>query len=305
MVRTISANGEVSCRVVSCTGLVQGAVKLHRTTPVASTAFGRSLVCSLLLSAGKKDGETLQVEFRGSGPIKGITAISNGLGEVRGYVGNPFVQLPLREGRVDVSTAIGSGILAVVRSSVFNKQPYTGLVQISSGEVAEDIAKYLLDSEQTPSALGAGVYLGPDGSVTAAGGFLVQLLPDASDRSADIVERNVRAAGTPTDLVRSGRSPEEIVDDLMRDLLPMKVASVSPRYACQCGVERVKRTVTLIPPSEVREVLRDHGKIEGTLNYIFMTCALCNPHKCVNSRRLSTLTASTLRIVCSNPVYSG
>ena len=265
IVRTISATGEVSCRVVSCTGLVSGATRLHRTTPVASTAFGRALTCALLLSAGKKDGETLQLEFRGSGPIKGITAISNGAGEVRGYVGNSAVSVPLRNGRVDVSAAIGKGVLAVVRNTPFSKQPYTGLVQISSGEVAEDLAKYLAESEQTPSALGAGIYLGEGGAVTAAGGYLVQLLPGASERTAEIVERNVRAIGTPTELVRAGCTPDEIVDSLMKDLSPIKVASVSPRYCCHCGVDRVKRTVALIPELEVRQLLQDQGKIEGKL----------------------------------------
>lgn len=269
MVRTISATGEVSCHVVSCTGLVSGATRLHHTTPVASTAFGRALTCALLLSAGKKDGETLQIEFRGSGPIKGVTAIANGAGEVRGYVGNSRVSVPLRGGRVDVSAAIGKGILAVVRNSPFSKHPYTGLVQISSGEVAEDLAKYLAESEQTPSALGCGVYLGEDGTVTAAGGYLVQLLPGASERTAEIVERNVRAIGTPTELVRAGKKPEEIVENLMTDLSPMKVASLSPRYCCHCGVDRVKRTVALIPEFEVRQLLEDQGKIEGRFTSAF------------------------------------
>lgn len=265
MVRTISASGEVACRVVSCTGLVSGANRLHRTTPVAATAFGRTLICALLLSSGKKDGETLQIEFRGSGPIRGITAISNGSGQVRGYVGNASVQLPLTyDKRLDVSGAIGKGVLAVVRNSPFSKRPYTGLVQISSGEVAEDLAVYLSESEQIPSALGAGIYLGKDGEVTAAGGYLLQLLPGASAETARIVERNVRAIGTPTELVRAGRSPDEIVEDLMQDLSPMKVASVSPRYYCKCGVDRVKRTVALIPEQEVRQLLEEQGKIEGT-----------------------------------------
>lgn len=271
MVRTISATGEVSCRVVSCTGLVSGATRLHRTSPVASAALGRALTCALLLSSGKKGGETLQVEFRGSGPIKGITAISNCAGEVRGYVGNPNVDVPLRDGRLNVPAAIGSGVLAVVRNSPISKQPYTGLVQISSGEVAEDLATYLLESEQVPSALGAGIYLKGRG-VTAAGGYLVQLLPGASDRTAEIVERNVRAVGSPTELVRAGKSPEAIMESLMTDLSPMKVASVSPRYHCQCGVDRVKRTVALIPELEIRQLLKDQGKIEGEFCAFHKVC---------------------------------
>eukprot|EP00177_Eucheuma_denticulatum_P002679 GFKZ01004814.1.p1 GENE.GFKZ01004814.1~~GFKZ01004814.1.p1 ORF type:complete len:345 (+),score=35.43 GFKZ01004814.1:159-1193(+) len=282
MVRTISSNGQVSCRVISCTGLVSGATLLHQTSPLASTAFGRALITALLLSAGKKDGETLQIEFRGDGPIRGITAIANAAGHVRGYVGNPSVELPLRNGRINVSAAIGKGILAVVRNTVFSKQPYTGLVQISTGEVAEDVARYLAESEQTPSALGAGVYINEAGAVTAAGGYLVQLLPGATEESVSIVEDNVRKIGTPTELVRGRMSPDDIVAELMHGLEPMKVASVSPRYYCQCGVERVKRTVALIPEGEVRQLLREQGKIEAT-------CEFCGQVYALNSEEVDQI----------------
>lgn len=194
IVRTMSANGEVSVRVMACTGLVSGATRLHRTSPVATAAFGRTLACSLLLAAGKKDGETLQIEFRGDGPIRGITAIANGEGCVRGYLGDPRIALPPNAaGKLDVAKAVGKGILAVVRNSKYAQQPYTGLVPITTGEIAEDVAVYLADSEQTPSALGVGVYVSETGSVTGAGGFLVQLLPGASEETISTVEKNVAA----------------------------------------------------------------------------------------------------------------
>lgn len=263
LVRTISLSGEVSCRALTCTGLVSGAARLHGTNAVAATAFGRSLACSLLLACGKKDGEQLQVEFRGSGPIKGLTTIANGMGEVRGYIGNPRVSVPLRDGQVDVPAAIGKGILAVVRSSRIMTKPYTGLVAISTGEVAEDIAQYLIESEQIPSALAAGVFVEGDGAVSAAGGFLITLLPGVSERTIQIVERNVKKVGSPTGLIRDGKTAEEIVSELMKDLDPMQVASVSPRYCCPCGVDRVKRTVCLLSPTEIRELLQEYGKVEG------------------------------------------
>lgn len=275
LVRTISLSGEVSCRALTCTGLVSGAARLHRTSAVATTAFGRSLACTLLLASGKKDGEQMQVEFRGSGPIKGLTTIANGLGEVRGYLGNPKVSLPLRNGQHDVSSAIGKGILAVVRSSRLAKAPYTGLVAISSGEVAEDIAQYLAESEQIPSALAAGVYVEPDGNVSAAAGFLIQLLPGASERTVELVERNVRNVGPPTDLVRSGQTAEQVVHALMQDLEPiMNLASVSPRYCCPCGVDRVKRTVCLLSSTEIRDVLEKHGMVEGKSSSIVFSLPL-------------------------------
>lgn len=263
LLRTISASGEVSCRAISASGLVCGAARLHSTSPVATTAFGRALLGALLLSSGKKDGETLQVEFRGSGPLRGLTTIGNGSGEVRGYIGNPNVHLPFVAGQLDVPGAIGSGILAIVRNSPYAKRPYTGMVQISSGEVAEDLAHYLLESEQIPSALAAGVSLAPDGSVTAAGGYLMQLLPGASSRTAEIVERNVRDVGSPTEHIQNGRPLDEVVEKLMFGLEPMKVASVSPRYCCPCGIDRVKRTISVLPEQEVRQLLEEHGNIEG------------------------------------------
>jgi molecular chaperone Hsp33 len=268
VVRTMSANGEVSVRVLACTGLVAGAARLHRTTPVAAAAFGRTLACALLLAAGKKDGETLQLEFRGDGPLRGVTAIANGDGEVRGYLGNPFVRIPPNAaGKLDVGRAVGRGILAVVRNSPFAKRPYTGLVSIVSGEIAEDVASYLADSEQTPSALGAGVYVSEEGLVTAAGGYLVQLLPGASDESIATVERNVTALPPPTELVRRGMSPDEICLAIMKDLNPLDLASSSPRYHCKCSVDRVKRTVALIPEIEVYDLLASQGKIEATCEF--------------------------------------
>lgn len=263
LVRTISASGEVSCRAITSTGIVSGAARLHHTSVVATTAFGRALTCALLLAAGKKDGEHLQVEFRGNGPIGGLTAIANGVGQVRGFLGNPKVDLPLRNGQIDVSGAIGKGVLAVVRSPPFAKAPYTGLVAISSGEVAEDLTQYLAESEQVPSALAAGVYIERDGTVSAAAGYLVQLLPGASEKTARIVERNVRNVGPPTELVRQGRTPEDVVDALMTDLNPMNVASVSPRYHCPCGIQRVKRTVALLSTTEINDLLKKYGKLEG------------------------------------------
>jgi molecular chaperone Hsp33 len=247
---------------------VSGAARLHRASPVAAAAFGRTLTCALLLASGKKDGETLQLEIRGDGPIRGITAIANGEGQVRGYMGNPFVSLPPNaQGKLDVGRAVGKGILSVVRNSVFAKQPYTGLVPLVSGEIAEDVAAYLADSEQTPSALGAGVYVSDTGQVTAAGGYLVQLLPGASEETIAIVERNVTALPPPSELVRRGLSPDEICLSIMQDLSPLDLASSSPRYHCGCSAERVKRTVGLIPEIEVYDLLASQGKIEATCEF--------------------------------------
>lgn len=265
LVRTMSANGEVSARVITGTALVAESASVHSTSPVATTALGRTLLCALLLASGRKEGDTLQIQFRGAGPLGGVTAIATAGAGVRGYVGSPKAVVPLTPaGTLDVPAAIGPGILAVVRNSAYAKQPYTGLVRISSGEVAQDVAQYLLESEQIPSAMSAGVRLGAGGEVVAAGGFLVQLLPGASEESVRILERNVRSLPPVTEMLVGGESPKAICDMLMRDLDPMMVLeSPEPRYACTCGVDRLKRTISLLPKDEVEEILAKEKKIEG------------------------------------------
>ncbi|KAA8490280.1 33 kDa chaperonin [Porphyridium purpureum] len=269
MVRTIAQNGMVTVKAVRATGLVAGSCSLFQTSPVASAALGRALVCALLLSCGKKSNETLNLEFRCTGPIRSIVAVSNGQGEVRGYVGNPHVVLPPnKDGKLDVGKAVGEGILACVRNHPFWKNPYTGLVPIESGEVAEDVAKYLLDSEQTPSVLGAGVYVNKEGVVSAAGGFLVELLPEADEQTIALLERNVAELGmSPTELIRSGKSPADIVEMLMRDLNPLQLAESTPRYKCSCSTDRVKRTVALIHEDELKSILEEQGKVEATCEF--------------------------------------
>lgn len=182
---------------------------------------------------------------------------------MRGYLGDPRVTLPVsKAGKLDVGRAVGKGILAVVRNSKYAKAPYTGMVPITSGEIAEDVAVYLADSEQTPSALGVGVYVSESGAVTAAGGFLVQMLPGASEESIEIIERNVAKLGTPTELVRQGKSADDICGMLMEGLDPISFATSSPRYHCKCSADRVKRTVALIPELEVFDLLAKQGRIE-------------------------------------------
>eukprot|EP00184_Porphyridium_aerugineum_P008479 CAMPEP_0184692516 /NCGR_PEP_ID=MMETSP0313-20130426/968_1 /TAXON_ID=2792 /ORGANISM="Porphyridium aerugineum, Strain SAG 1380-2" /LENGTH=383 /DNA_ID=CAMNT_0027150353 /DNA_START=20 /DNA_END=1171 /DNA_ORIENTATION=- len=268
IVRTISANGFITCKAVLATGLVSGSCELFRTTPVAAAALGRALICVLLLSAGKKSNETVNIEFRVNGPIRSIVAVSNGLGEARGYVGNPRVDLPPNsQGKLDVARAVGQGLLAVVRRHPLWKQPYTGMISVKSGEIAEDVATYLLESEQIPSALGAGVYV-EGGRVTAAGGYLVELLPGADEESISILERNIANLGmTPTELVRAGKKPAEIVAMIMKDLHPMQLASDVPRYKCSCTIDRLKRTLALIKKEELEDILSKEGRVEAICEF--------------------------------------
>jgi len=288
--RTIAANGEVSCRVVTATGLVNAAASVQKTSPVASAALGRAMICGLLLSAGKKEGETVQLELRGDGPLKTTVAISNGRGEVRGYVGDPSVVLPPNsEGHLDVGKAVGRGILAVVRNHPMWKNPYTGLTTIVSGEVAEDVASYLADSEQTPSALGAGVLVDKKGEVLAAGGFLVSMLPGATEDSIRIVEQNVQSLNmTPTELIRSGMSAADITGKLMKGLDPLEVAEGYPKYYCSCGRDRVRRTVVLLGRKDIEELIAEQGHVEATCEFC-KRCYKLSPEEAMDALNAAAL----------------
>mmetsp|Transcript_1107 Transcript_1107/g.2316 ORF Transcript_1107/g.2316 Transcript_1107/m.2316 type:complete len:348 (-) Transcript_1107:1670-2713(-) len=289
LVRTISANGEVTCKAVVATGLVAGAAAHFGCSPVAAAAFGRALVCAILLGAGKKDKETVQLEFRGNGPLRGLVAMANGTGEVRGYVGEPRVQLPPSpQGKLDVGRAVGDGILSVVRNHPAYRRPFTGLTQLVSGEIAEDVAHYLATSEQVPSALAAGVFVSDSGQVSAAGGYLVQLLPGASEQSISKVEQNLEGLPSPTELLRSGQVAQSIVNNLlMRDLSPLSMQESFPRYRCTCDKSRLKRTVVLLGRKDIEELLEQQSQLEGT-------CEFCGKKYILSSKEVQTLLLETL-----------
>ncbi|GJD07074.1 33 kDa chaperonin [Galdieria sulphuraria] len=252
LARTISCNGKVSLKSLVATGLVDGAARIQETKPVATAALGRTLICALLLSAGKKSDETVNIEFRGSGPLRTVVAVADGLGQVRGYVGDRNVDLPPnRKGKLDVSRAIGEGIVRVTRNHYTWKQPYQGLTRIVSGEVAEDIANYLYQSEQIFSAVAAGVFVKPDGSVSAAGGYLVQLLPGASEETLKLLEETLYSLEySPTEMIRL-------------------VHKSRPLYRCHCSIDRVERTVALLPKDEIDQLVASIGTLQ-------VKCEFCN-----------------------------
>ncbi|MFQ5696884.1 MAG: Hsp33 family molecular chaperone HslO [Myxococcota bacterium] len=251
--RALSAEGDLSIRAIVGTSLVAEAARRHRTAPTATAALGRALMGAILLASGSSPEERVQLEFRGDGPLGGLTAIADGSARARGYVSRPGTHPPPREGKLDVARAVGSGLLGVVRSHPSRREPYRGVVPLTSGEIAEDLARYLDRSEQTASAVGLGVYVAADGSVEAAGGFLVQALPGASKTSLERLERNVREAPSPTGMLRSGLDADGLVDTLFHGVGTRGRHSTQPRFYCGCGRDRVLRALTLLGRSEVRE----------------------------------------------------
>jgi molecular chaperone Hsp33 len=244
------------------TGLVAEAAVRHGTAPTSSAALGRTLMGAQLLAAGASDGERVQVHFRGDGPIRTLLAIANSSAEVRGLVGNPDAHLPSRRGKLDVGGAVGSGTLSVVRSHPSWREPYTGLVPIVSGEIAEDLGAYLMESEQSPAVVALGVHVDSDGSVDAAGGFLIRAMPEAPEESLSMLEANVRGLPSPSEMVRSGLDPDDMLDRLLHGLGSSKRHRTRPVLRCPCDRERMLRAVIALGRSEMRDVVDSGEDVE-------------------------------------------
>jgi molecular chaperone Hsp33 len=268
LVRTISADGGVSVRVLAATRLVQEAARRHETSPTATVALGRALMGTLLLASEAQDGERVQVRIRGGGPIGTILVTASSEGDVRGYAAHPDVVLPPAGDHFDVAGAVGEGTLSVERNHPSWKQPYSGIVPLVSGEIARDFAHYLLESEQKRSAVALGVQLGPDGEVAAAGGYLVQALPEARPEALDAVERRVHALLHPSQLLRDGVTAGGLLDRLVGGLGTGEVARVEPRFHCPCDERRVLAALTLLGPDELREIVERGETVE-------VRCAFC------------------------------
>lgn len=276
VLRSLSDNGQVSVMVVDGTELVADACRRHKTAPTAGAALGRALLGTLLMACFREDGEKTQVTFRADGPLAGIQVIADAKGHVKGKVGNPGVNPPLRpDGKLNVGGAVGRGILAVVRSLPFTAEgwqtPYTGMVPLVSGEVAEDLASYLADSEQTQSALGLGVSINRDLEVAAAGGYLIQVLPFAEEETISRLEANIVAAGPVTGMLEAGASPRDITARLLEGLGASDPGfELTPRYG-PCSADelrgRMASAVATLGETEVRSILEEQGKIEVTCEF--------------------------------------
>ncbi len=259
LLRTLTRDGGVAIRAVEATQLVAEAAERHELGSLATQALGRVLMGAILLGAGGKDDETVQVRFRGDGPLGTLLAISDENARVRGYASRPRATLPLRGGRIDVAKGIGLGELSVVRHRHGWRKPYTGIVPIVSGEVAEDLALYLTESEQTPAAVGLGIQLDEEGEVTAAGGYLAQALPGARDETLARLEANVHALPSPSTLVHRGGGAQAMVDGLAEGLGGQALLQREACFHCHCDEERVIRAVALLGREEA-EALRVAGE---------------------------------------------
>ena len=271
IVRAITADGLVKAAAITGRDLVERARNTHTLLPVATAALGRTLMAaSLMGDAMKIDGSSLTLQIKGGGPLGTILAVSDEAGNVRGYVQNPHVELMEKApGKLDVGRAVGeTGSLTVIKD-LGMKEPYVGTIDLLSGEIADDIAAYFVESEQIPTACALGVLVGTDQSVTSAGGYLIQLLPGAGEDIITKIEAGVQRVGSVSHALESGLDGAGLLRAVLSDF-DLEILETHPvEYRCYCSRDRVTRALISMGREELSSLIQEQGQAE-------LTCQFCD-----------------------------
>ncbi|MCI8869178.1 MAG: Hsp33 family molecular chaperone HslO [Lawsonibacter sp.] len=271
IVRAISADGQIKAAAISGRNLVERARNIHTLFPVATAALGRTLMgASILGDMLKEQQGSVTLQIKGGGPLGTVLAVSDCQGNVRGYVGNPHVELMEKErGKLDVGAAVGtSGNLTVIKD-IGLKKPYVGSIGLFSGEIADDLAMYFVESEQIPTACALGVLVGLDQSVTAAGGYLIQLLPGAAEEAISRIEAGVHRLGPVSRALEAGLDAQGLLQSVLSDFRLEILESHPVEYRCGCSRERVTRALISMGREELSGLIREQGRAE-------LTCQFCD-----------------------------
>jgi molecular chaperone Hsp33 len=271
IVRATAEEGKVRAVAAVTTNLVKHAQEVHNLSPLASVALGRTLTASVLMSVFlKSPNNTQTIQIKGDGPLGGIVAVSDFEGNVRGYVHNPLVDLPLNsKGKFDVAEAIGKGYLNVIKDLGL-KEPYIGYVDLISGEIAEDIAYYYVYSEQIPTSVALGVLASSDKIIENSGGFIIQLMPGAGEETISFIEEKLKNLPSVTSLLKEGKTPEDILNMIFSER-NLKIGEKAPcNYKCNCSRERMFRNIISLGQKEIMDILEEQNEIEAQCHFCDM-----------------------------------
>lgn len=280
--RAIADDGKFFGLACDTTQLVNEACRKHDVGPTAAAALGRALTGSILLAALLKDGQYVQLKFEGSGPLGKIITEAGYDGWSRGYVAQPRADVPLKGGRVDVATGLGKAGFLTVTKDIGGKQKYQGLTQLYTSEIAEDIAYYLLESEQTPSVVALSVHLQPDGKISAAGGYLIQALPPVDEDIINNLEQQVKTLPQITELLHNGQTPDKILTTLFKEIPHHATASTPLEYKCSCSRDKMERAVFSLGRNEIKDLLENEGGAE-------VHCEFCRDNYAFNKEDLEKM----------------
>lgn len=269
IVRAMAANTQIRAFAAITTELVEQARQHHETSPVATAALGRLLTGGVMMgSMMKNTQDCLTLQVKCGGPIGGLTVTSDSQGNVKGYVNNPDVILPPKNGKLDVGGALGPGFLNVIKDMGL-KEPYSGQTILQTGEIAEDLTYYFATSEQVPSSVGLGVLMEKNNTVRCAGGFIVQVMPFIEDEVLDKLEENIQKIQSVTAMLDNGHSAEEMLGQVLEGLDVEIVDTFPVQFSCNCSKERIEKVIISIGKKDIQSMIDDGEDIE-------VKCHFCN-----------------------------
>ena len=272
MIRATAADGQIRAFAATTKEMVETAKNAHNTSPIATAALGRLMTAAAMMGSDLKgEGELLTLRIEGDGPIGGLLVTADGKGDVKGYAFNPDVMLPPNaQGKLDVGGSLGLGVLSVIKD-IGLKEPYVGQTQLITGEIAEDLTYYFATSEQVPSSVALGVLMNKDNTVCQAGGFIIQLLPGASDEIIDRLEAKLSGISSITSLLDAGKTPEEILTDILGEFGLEILKKMPVQFHCDCERSRVEKAIISIGRKEIQDMIDEGKEIE-------VNCQFCNKH---------------------------
>ena len=276
ILRAMTRDGSARILVINSRELVNDMIKAHKTSPTATAALGRTLTAASMIGTMlPEEGDTVTVNISGDGEAGKILAVADYFGNVKGYIQNPLVNPPKKpNGKLDVGAAVGRGTLAVIKD-VGNDQPQTGMSEIVSGEIAEDLATYFATSEQIPTVLSLGVLVDRDYTCKAAGGLIVQLLPFADEETVGLIERNSKDLGNISAMVDAGMTNEDILNVALRDIPFDIFDEYEVSYRCTCSRERTGDAVRSIGEAELLKLFDEQLADNGN-DYLTVECRFCD-----------------------------
>ena len=280
IIRAITSDGAIVAYATDTTDIVSTAERVHKTSAVVTAALGRLMTAASLMGYVLKDDESITLRIKADGDIGAIIAVSDGSANVRGYVENPIVELPLNKyGKLDVSGAVGKdGYLSVIKDLGL-KDPYIGQIPLVSGEIAEDIASYFATSEQIPTVCALGVLVNPNLTVKRAGGFIIQLLPGADDETINKLEDNINKLEPITTLLDSGMTPLDICKKALLGFEVELLDEATTTYKCNCSREKVEKALFSLGENELKDMAKETKPIE-------VKCHFCNKNYRFSSKEL-------------------
>ena len=289
IVRATAANHQIRAFAISSTNTIEEARQRHNTSPIATVALGRLMSAGAMLGTMMKgDDDIITIQIKGDGPIGGLTVTADAKANVKGYVNHPEVMLPLNSaGQLDVEKALGIGVLSVIKD-IGLKEPYVGDTILVTSDVTQDITYYFATSEQVPTSVGLSVIMSKDNTVKSAGGFIIQLLPDASEEIISALEKKIKEVKNVTTMLEHGYTPEQMLEELLGEFGLDILDKIPTQFYCNCSKERMSRALISIGRKELSSLIEEGRTIE-------VNCHFCGSHYNFDVEELKDLLHKAVR----------